>query len=329
MDYTHYLHSGYAHPITRSWQGDNVILKSQLIYPIFVSDLENTKTEIKSLPGQYQISVDLVVEFLKPLVEKGLKSIILFGVILLPNQKDETASSATDPERSPVIRAIKLIKKEFPNLLIATDVCLCAYTSHGHCGLLDSENLIDNSSSIKRLGEVALSFAKAGAHIVAPSDMMDCRVSEIKKALFENGLGSKVSVMAYSSKFASSFYGPFRDAASSGAKFGDRSAYQLPPASRSLGLRAALRDEQEGADFVMIKPAGPYMDIIREVKDNVKVPVCCYQVSGEFAMLYHAAAAGGIDLKSGVMESLLGLKRSGCDIFITYFTPQLLEWLPM
>ncbi|EGC39019.1 delta-aminolevulinate dehydratase [Dictyostelium purpureum] len=326
--YEHYLHSGYAHPVTRSWQGDNTILKSQLIYPIFVTDLVNTKTEIKSLPGQYQISTDLVVEFLKPLVEKGLKSVILFGVII-SGVKDETASSASNPETSPVIKSIHLIKKEFPEVLIITDLCLCGYTHHGHCGFLDKEDLIENEPSIVRLGEIAVSFAKAGAHVIAPSDMMDCRVAQIKKSLFENGLGSRVAVMAYSSKFASSFYGPFRDAAGSGAKKGDRQAYQLPMASRGLGLRAALRDEKEGADFIMVKPAGPYMDIIREVKDNVKVPVCCYQVSGEYAMIYHGATAGGINLKEGVMESLISLQRSGCDIFITYFTPQLLDWLKL
>ncbi|KAM9983293.1 hypothetical protein ACTFIZ_000160 [Dictyostelium cf. discoideum] len=327
-NYSHYLHSGYAHPITRSWQGDNVILKSQLIYPIFVTDLIKTKTEIKSLPGQYQISSDLVIEFLRPLVEKGLKSIILFGVII-SGVKDEQASSADKKQLSPVIKSIELIKNEFPEILICTDLCLCAYTDHGHCGVLTEEGLIENEKSIIRLGEIALSFAKAGAHVIAPSDMMDCRVGQIKKVLFQNGYGGRVAVMAYSSKFASSYYGPFRDAAGSGAKHGDRQAYQLPIASRGLGLRAALRDEAEGADFIMVKPAGPYMDIIREVKDHVKVPVCCYQVSGEYAMIYHASVAGGIDLKSGVMESLISLQRSGCDIFITYFTPQLLDWLKL
>ncbi|KAF2071202.1 hypothetical protein CYY_007488 [Polysphondylium violaceum] len=325
--YNHYLHSGYANPVTKSWQGDSTILKSQLIYPIFVTDAVNTKTEIKSLPGQYQISTDLVIEFMKPLVEKGLKSIILFGVITNTESKNPQATSATDKNISPVIKSIELIKKEYPDICICTDVCLCAYTNHGHCGILTSDNLIDNEKSIKRLGELSLSFALAGAHVIAPSDMMDCRIAEIKRVLFEAGIGSRVAVMSYSSKFASCFYGPFRDAAGSGAKFGDRSAYQLPAPSRQLAVRAALRDQEEGADFVMVKPAGPYLDIIREVKDAVRVPVCCYQVSGEYAMLWHAAVAGGIDLKSGVIESLISLKRAGCDIFITYYTPQLLEWL--
>eukprot|EP01133_Synstelium_polycarpum_P015367 gene15367-18228_t len=313
--FNHYLHSGYAHPVTRSWQGDSTILKSQLIYPIFVTDLVNTKTEIKTLPGNYQISVDLVCDYLEPLVAKGLRSIIVFGVLLVQESKDINGSVASS-EKSPSYQA-------------AVDVCLCAYTTHGHCGIVHEDGSINNQRSIERLAAMSLSLAEAGAHIIAPSDMMDCRIAEIKRILFAYGYGSKVSVMSYASKFASSFYGPFRDAASSGAKFGDRAAYQLPPASRSLALRAALRDVEQGADFVMVKPAGPYLDIIREVKDRVNVPMCCYQVSGEFAMLYHSAAAGVMDLRTGVMESLISLKRAGCDIFITYFTPQLLDWLPL
>ncbi|EGG21180.1 delta-aminolevulinate dehydratase [Cavenderia fasciculata] len=330
IPFKHYLHSGYAHPVTRSWQGDTTILKSQLIYPIFVTDQQNTKTEIKSLPGNYQISVDLVVDFLKPLVEKGLKSIILFGVIINAQDKNGHGSLASD-DKSPVCLAIRLLKVAFPQLCIACDVCLCAYTHHGHCGVLvsDDEPVIDNEKSVERLAAMSLAFAKAGAHIIAPSDMMDGRIAAIKTILHAEGYGSRVAVMAYSSKFASCFYGPFRDAAGSGAKFGDRSAYQLPAASRQLAKRAAIRDAEEGADFVMVKPAGPYLDIVREVKDAVDVPVCCYQVSGEYAMLYHAAAAGGIDLKQGVLESLICLQRAGCDIFITYFTPLLLDWLPL
>ncbi|GAM24449.1 hypothetical protein SAMD00019534_076240 [Acytostelium subglobosum LB1] len=328
--FNHYLHSGYAHPITRSWQGDSTILKSQLIYPIFVTDQSNTKNEIKPLPGNYQLSADQVlVDFLTPLVQKGLRTIILFGVLLNNESKDLTGSAASNDTASPVIKSLKLIRQNFPQLCIACDVCLCAYTSHGHCGITHDDGSINNAESIKRLAEVSLSFAQAGAHIIAPSDMMDCRIGAIKKALFDGGFGSKVAVMSYASKFASSFYGPFRDAASSGAKYGDRACYQLPPASRSLALRAALRDAEEGADFVMVKPAGPYMDIIREVKNNVNLPMCCYQVSGEYAMIYHASAAGAMDLKTSVLESLLCLKRAGCDIFITYFTPQLLEWLPL
>ncbi|KYQ96759.1 delta-aminolevulinate dehydratase [Tieghemostelium lacteum] len=327
LEASHHLHSGYSHSVTRSWQGDSTILKSQLIYPIFVTDEQNKKNEIKSLPGQYQISPDLLVEFLKPLVAKGLKSVILFGV-LINSAKDEVGSMASSKD-SPVVHSIQLIRQNFPDLCIVCDVCLCAYTSHGHCGILDTENKIDNQKSIKRLGEMSLLLAQTGANVIAPSDMMDCRVSEIKRVLFANGFGGKVSVMAYSSKFASCFYGPFRDAASSGAKFGDRSAYQLPPPSRGLAIRAAERDEKEGADFVMVKPAGPYLDIIRDVKNAVKVPVACYQVSGEYAMLYHAAAAGAFNLQSAVLESLISLKRAGCDIYITYFTPNLLDWLPL
>lgn len=277
------------------------------------------------MPEQYQLSVDIVESFLAPLVAKGLKSVLLFGVIT--NSPKDSEGSLSGSLESPVCRATKIIRASFPKLLVIADVCLCAYTDHGHCGVLRSDGVIDNPKSLEQIANMALAFAKSGVQVIAPSDMMDGRVAAIKKVLWENGFGSTVAVMSYSAKFASVFYGPFRDAAQSAPQFGDRKAYQLPSPSRSLALRATIRDIEEGADFVMVKPAVAYMDIIREVKNLSKVPVCCYHVSGEYAMLWHAAAAGAMDLKASVLETLNSLRRAGADIIITYYTPRLLDWL--
>jgi len=328
-NWEHNLHSGYSHPLLREWQDSAPLLVSQLIYPLFVSDSHNAKVEIKSLPGNYQLSIDKLEEFLTPLVKKGLRSVLLFGVFTNTDNKtpkDPNGDCALRDD-SPVPQAIRLLRKTFPDLYVATDVCLCAYTSHGHCGILTEDGTINNDKSIHRLAEVATHYAKAGAHMVAPSDMMDGRVGAIKKMLHENGFGNKVAVMSYSAKFASCFYGPFRDAAQSAPTFGDRKKYQLPPASRGLAIRAAKRDEAEAADFIMVKPAGPYLDIVREVKNMVNTPVAVYHVSGEYAMLWHAAANGAFDLKTAVLETLRGFRRAGADIIITYFTPSLLDWL--
>jgi len=325
----HQIHSGYSHPLLAEWQDETPLLPSQLMFPIFVTDRDGpSKVEIKSLPENYQFSIESLEEYLKPLVEKGLRSILLFGVITKeePKIKDPTANCALNAD-GPVPRALRLCREKFPNLLLAADVCLCGYTDHGHCGILDGNGRIDNAPSVKRLAEVALTYAKAGAHVVAPSDMMDGRILTIKQLLHQNGFGNSVAVMGYSAKFASCMYGPFRDAAHSAPSFGDRKRYQLPPSARGLALRAVERDIEEGADFVMVKPAGPYLDIIREVKDSVKVPVACYHVSGEYVMLWHAAAAGAFDLKTAVFEVLRGFRRGGVDIIITYYTPRLLDWL--
>jgi len=324
-DYTHFLHSGYEHETTRSWQGDVSLSISQLIYPIFVTDKHHTKDPINSLPEQYQLSCDLVEEFLAPIVAKGLKSVLLFGV-LTQSTKDSLGSVSSSLD-SPVCKATKIIRAAFPKLLVIADVCLCAYTDHGHCGVLRPDGVIDNPKSLEQIAAMSLNFAKAGVQVIAPSDMMDGRIAAIKKVLWDNGFGSTVSVLSYSAKFASVFYGPFREAAHSAPQFGDRKAYQLPPPSRTLALRATIRDLEEGADFVMVKPAVAYMDIIREVKNISKVPVCCYHVSGEYAMLWHAAAAGAMDLKASVLETLISLRRAGADMIITYYTPRLLDWL--
>jgi len=278
------------------------------------------------MPEQYRWGVNKLSEALDIPVKNGLSSVLLFGVIDDEKKKDDTGSSA-DTDISPVIKAIQKLRTLYPNLLIICDLCLCAYTSHGHCGIVNADYTMNNSSSITRLGEVAVSFAKAGAHVIAPSDMMDGRIGAIKEALRANGYGSKVAVMSYAAKFASCYYGPFRDAAHSGMSFGDRSLYQLPPGSRSLALRAVERDIEEGADFVMVKPGGPYLDICRDVVNNSKVPVAVYQVSGEYAMLWHAAAANAFDLKRAVMESLVSFRRAGVTIIISYFAPKVLGWL--
>ena len=240
---------------------------------------------------------------------------------------------SADSDENPVVKVIPILRKSFPDLLICCDLCLCAYTSHGHCGIFSedpnsNESYIDNQKSIDRITEVALKYAQSGAHVVAPSDMMDGRVGAIKQKLIVNGLGSRVAVMAYSAKFASSFYGPFRDAAKSAPSFGDRSTYQLPCTSAGLAMRALKRDVDEGADVIMIKPGMPYLDIVRSARDRFPdIPVAVYQVSGEYAMLMHAVNNGTFDLEKAVMESLIAFHRAGADIVISYFVPFLLDKL--
>uniref|UniRef100_A0A8C3QDQ2 Delta-aminolevulinic acid dehydratase n=1 Tax=Geospiza parvula TaxID=87175 RepID=A0A8C3QDQ2_GEOPR len=293
------LHSGYFHPVLRSWQCTATTFDaSNLIYPIFVTDSPDAVERIPSLPGQARYGVNKLEGMLQPLVEDGLKCVLIFGV---PSKvhKDERGSAA-DAEGTPAIQAIRKIHSTFPELLIACDVCLCPYTSHGHCG----------------------------CHIVAPSDMMDGRIAAIKQALISNDLGNKVSVMSYSAKFASCFYGPFRDAALSKPAFGDRRCYQLPPGARGLALRAVDRDVREGADTLMVKPGMPYLDLVRDVKARHPThPLAVYHVSGEFAMLWHGAQAGAFSLEAAVQEAITAFRRAGADIIITYFTPQLLRWL--
>lgn len=227
-------------------------------------------------------------------------------------------------------RALLFLKERYPQLLLSCDVCLCGYTNHGHCGILhdiDHDRTIDNQKSIDRLAEIAAFYASCGAHVVAPSDMMDGRIGAIKAALRSVNLDHRCSVLSYSAKFASCFYGPFRDACGSGMSFGDRSCYQLPPMSSSLALRATERDVAEGADMIMVKPGGPYLDIVRQLADRYSLPLAIYHVSGEYAMIWHAAQAGAFNLREAVLETLLGFKRAGATILITYFTPDVLQWL--
>ncbi|XP_068694921.1 delta-aminolevulinic acid dehydratase-like [Montipora foliosa] len=321
------LHSGYNHPTTRSWQSTNTGITSEnLIYPLFISDDDNAYEEISSLPGQYRMGVNNMEKVVSPLVENGLKAVLLFGVVTKLDKSDHGHNA--DSDKSPVIVATKKLRSMYSDLLICCDVCLCPYTGHGHCGILNKDGSINNVESIKRLAEVSLAYAKEGCHVIAPSDMMDNRVAAIKDILHKNGFGGKVAVMSYSAKFASSFYGPFRDAAKSAPAFGDRRCYQLPPGAKGLAARAVERDVKEGADIVMVKPGMAYLDIVRQTKDKFpNLPLAIYQVSGEYAMLYHGSKAGAFDLKAIVLESLTAMRRAGGDIIISYYVPQLLEWL--
>ncbi|GAA5960466.1 hypothetical protein JCM3765_003643 [Sporobolomyces pararoseus] len=327
------LQGGYFNPLLRNLQAERHLTKEMLMYPIFITDEPDAEVEIKSLPGQKRWGINKLSSFLSPLVKKGLKSVILFGVPLHMT-KDSRGSPADDLE-TPVILATKLIRKEFPELVVACDVCLCEYTSHGHCGELRSEDqvgvgnkVIDNGKSVKRMQQVAVAYAKAGAQIVAPSDMMDGRIKAIKQALIDQGFSNRCSLMSYSAKFASAMYGPFREAAGSVPNFGDRKCYQLPPSARGLARRAILRDVEEGADFIMVKPALPYLDIMREAKDLApNHPLACYQVSGEFSMIHAGANAGVYELKDMAFETVEGFLRAGCTLILTYFTPDFLDWL--
>jgi len=326
-DISSILQGGYHHPLTRTWQSEKTLTKAALMYPLFITDSEDQFEELPSMPGQYRIGLGRLEGFIEPLYKKGLRSVILFGVPLSEGAKDETGSNADDPN-GPVIQSVKLLRSKFPNLFVACDVCLCEYTSHGHCGILREDGSLENQLSVKRLATVALNYAQAGAHCVAPSDMMDGRIKAIKEALIENGLAHKVMLMSYSAKFSGAFYGPFRDAVNSAPSFGDRRCYQLPAGARGLARRAIIRDMAEGADVIMVKPGMPYLDIVREAANLAPdYPIAVYQVSGEYAMLWHASQAGTFNLKQIVLESMEGFLRAGAGIILTYYTPQILDWL--
>jgi len=298
-----------------------------LVYPVFISDLDDDETLIPSLPNQYRRGINKLVPFLEPLIQKGLASVILFGVPLKPGCKDALGTSADDPD-GPVIKSIRLLRQRFPQLFICADVCLCEYTSHGHCGILRDDTSLNNQLSVDRISDVAMAYARAGAHCVAPSDMNDGRIRAIKLKLIEEGIAHKVVLMSYAAKFSGCLYGPFRDAAGSAPSFGDRRCYQLPPGGRGLARRAIVRDISEGADIIMVKPASQYLDIISDAKEIGKdMPVAAYQVSGEFAMIHAAAKAGVFDLKSMAFESTEGILRAGATIVLSYFTPEFLDWL--
>lgn len=336
LDISSVLHGGMHHPTLRSYQANGRSLtKSMLIWPIFVSDDPDAEEVIHSLPGQKRWGINKLEGLLRPMVAKGLKSVILFGVPM-KMEKDVRGSPADDPN-TPIILALKLLSKLFPSLLLACDVCLCEYTSTGHCGLPSRHGVpghspgqmtLDGDSSAARIGEVALAYARAGAHVVAPSDMMDGRIKSIKLALMKEGYGNRCAVMSYSAKFASALYGPFREAAGSAPSFGNRKCYQLPPHARGLARRALRRDAQEGADFLMVKPGMPYLDIISDAAQiNSDIPVAVYQVSGEYAMIHAAAEKGVVGLKELAYESVEGMIRAGASVIITYFTPDFLDWL--
>lgn len=324
----HILQGGYAHPLTRSLQAERTLTKEMIMFPIFISDLPSAKQPIDSFPNQYRLGLDVLESFLQPFISKGLKSVMLFGVPVKCT-KDARGTPADD-ESGPVISAIKLLKTRFPKLFVAADVCLCEYTDHGHCGFAPggAGGEINTPASVRRIAEVALSYAQAGADCVAPSDMMDGRVGAIKQALINAGLANRCCLMSYSAKFATVLYGPFRDAAGSAPSSGDRKGYQLPVNARGLARRAILRDVSEGADILMIKPAQMYLDVVSEARSLAPGHVlACYQVSGEYAALLAGANAGVYELMPMVLESLECMLRAGAGLILTYFTPMLLDWL--
>lgn len=294
---------------------------ADFVYPLFIVPGQKVKKEIPTLPGNYHLSPDMAVSMAAEVYALGIPAVEVFG---LPEYKDEQGSSAWDMS-SPVQKAVQLIKAELPELVVITDVCLCQYTSTGHCGLVKDQT-VDNDPSLKLLARVALSHAEAGADMVAPSDMMDGRVLAIREALDQHDF-SHVSIMSYAAKYASAYYGPFREAVNSAPQFGDRKTYQMDPANSREALREVELDIAEGADIIMVKPALAYLDIIRQVKDNFALPVAAYNVSGEYAMIKAAAEKGWIDEKRTVLETLLSMKRAGTDIIITYHALDAARWL--
>ena len=307
--------------VIRSMIRENHLYVKDLIYPIFVIHGDGVKNSIDSMPDVFQFSVDKLLDEIGEVVDLGIPSILLFGI---PEKKDEHGSGAYD-DNGVVQQAIRAIKQKYHDLLVIADTCLCEYTSHGHCGMVDNGKVL-NDPSLELLANTALSQAKAGADMVAPSDMMDGRIGFIRKTLDENDF-KHIPIMAYSAKYASSFYGPFRDIAGSTPQFGDRRGYQMDPANRNEALMEVGLDIEEGADIVMIKPALAYMDIIRSVKDKFKMPVAAYNVSGEYAMVKAAHKNGWIDERKVVIEILTGLKRAGADIIITYHAKDVARWL--
>ena len=283
------------------------------IYPLFVVEGEGVRHEVSSMPGVFQLSVDEAVKEAAAARADGVPGVILFGI---PAEKDEIGSLASDPE-APVQTAVRALKREVPGLLVMTDVCLCEYTSHGHCGIVNGEEIL-NDATVVQLVHAALSHAVAGADFVAPSDMMDGRVGAIRQALDERGF-DRVGIVSYAAKYCSGFYGPFREAAESTPHFGDRRSHQMDPANTDEALREVEMDIAEGADVVMVKPAVPYLDVIRRVKDRFGYPTAAYHVSGEYAMIKAAAERGWIDEPRVMMETLTGIRRAGADIIITYY----------
>lgn len=308
-------------PLMRDMVRETVLTKNDLIYPLFVVPGEKVKNPVKSMPGVYQLSKDELVKECKEVSALGIPAIILFGI---PEHKDEVGSGAYDPNGI-IQQAVRAIKSEINDLLVITDVCMCEYTSHGHCGVLNGEEIL-NDKTIELLAREALTHAQAGADIIAPSDMMDGRVAVIRKTLDANGF-EKIPIMSYAAKYASGFYGPFRDAAESTPAFGDRRSHQMDVGNVNEALREVAEDIEEGADIVMVKPAGPYLDVIRAVKEKFAMPTAAYQVSGEYAMIKAAGANGWIDEERVMVESAFAIKRAGADMFLTYFAKDLARWI--
>jgi porphobilinogen synthase len=296
---------------------------SDLVYPIFVTVGEDVKNPVSSMPGVFQLSINHAVAEARRAHGLGVPAVLLFGI---PDQKDEAASGAYDPEGI-VQLATRAIKDAVPELIVITDVCLCEYTSHGHCGVVErGTGEVMNDVSLELLARTASSHAEAGADVVAPSDMMDGRVAAIRSELDNEGF-QNTPILAYAAKYASAFYGPFREAAESAPAFGDRRSYQMDPANAREALLEVELDVEEGADIVMVKPALPYLDIVRRVRETTNLPVAAYSVSGEYAMIKAAAQNGWLDEKTAVLEALTGVKRAGADIIVTYHAPDVARWL--
>jgi porphobilinogen synthase len=287
-----------------------------LVYPLFVTTGKDVKKPINSMPGNFQMSIDHLVKEVQKTKESGIPAILLFGI---PDKKDDVASGAFKKDGI-IQQAVRRVKDKVPDIVVITDVCLCEYTSHGHCGMLEKGD-VENDTTLEVLAETAVSHAKAGADMVAPSAMMDGQVGAIREALDEGGY-ENLPIMAYSAKYASCFYGPFREAAESAPKFGDRKSYQMDPANGDEAIREMSLDVEEGADIIMVKPALPYLDIIRRAREEFELPIAAYNVSGEFAMIKAAAKLGWIDGERAMLESLTAIKRAGADIIITYFAPE-------
>lgn len=305
----------------RSMVRETRISKSDLIYPMFVVEGENIKNPVESMPNVYQYSLDRMDEILNEVEKSGISGILIFGV---PKHKDEYATEAYN-DNGITQQAVRYIKKNYPSLIIIADVCLCEYTSHGHCGVVCGEKIL-NDETLPLLSKMAVSFAKAGADIIAPSDMMDGRVSAIRNALDENGF-IDTPILSYSAKFASAYYSPFRDAAESAPEFGDRKTYQMDYANGREALREIADDISEGADMVMVKPALAYLDIIKSAREKFDLPLVAYNVSGEYAMVKAAAQNGWIDEKKIVSENMIAIKRAGADIIITYHALDVARWI--
>ena len=308
-------------PLVRDLVRETVLTKNDLIYPLFVVPGTKIKNPVKSMPGVFQLSIDELVKECKEVRDLGIPAVILFGI---PDHKDEVGSGAYDANGI-IQQAVRAIKAEVKDLLVITDVCMCEYTSHGHCGVLNGEDIL-NDETISLLAKEAVTHAEAGADIIAPSDMMDGRVAEIRKALDYKGF-NKIPIMSYAAKYSSGFYGPFRDAAESTPAFGDRRSHQMDIGNVNEALREVAEDIEEGADIVMVKPAGPYLDVIRAVKEKFAMPTAAYQVSGEYAMIKAAGANGWIDEERVMVEAAFAIKRAGADMFLTYFAKDLARWI--
>ena len=313
MNLTHRPRRIRQNPVIRNLVRENHVRVDDFIYPMFIVEGEGVRNPIVSMPGIFQLSIDEALKEIKEITALGILAINLFGV---PSQKDDQGTYAYDKEGLIQV-AIRKIKDQFPDVMIMTDVCLCDYMSHGHCGIIHNEK-VENDSTVDLLVEVALSHAHAGVDMVSPSDMMDGRIGAIREGLDNSGFAD-IPIMAYSAKYASSFYGPFREAANKTPQFGDRSGYQMDPANAKEALKETFLDIDEGADIVMVKPALPYLDIISWLADEVDVPIAAYNVSGEYSMVKAAAEKGWIDGDRAMMESLIAIKRAGASIILTYF----------